>query len=286
MQEGRPSRTAFGVARRRAAHQLLDASPLVLDDPIAVPILGPDTAASITAEREKHSQPFSCSMRAFMVARSRYAEDHLRQAIIRGATQYVVLGAGLDTFAYRNPYPAEQLRVYEVDHPSTQQWKRELLANAAIVVPSGLTFAPVDFEKQTLAAGLAETSFDFRQPTFFSWLGVTPYLTLEAFRATIHAIAQMPAGSGVTFEYALPRALLNERERAAFDAIAERVAMAGEPFQLFFSPQEMELELRGQSFKEIEELDTADINARFFAGRSDGLRLHGGPARLITAWLR
>ncbi|WP_158749287.1 class I SAM-dependent methyltransferase [Acidobacterium sp. S8] len=286
MQEGRPSRTAFGVAKRRATHQLLDQPPLVLDDPIAVPILGPQTEAGILAEREKHAHPFAIAMRAFMVARSRCAEDHLRAAIPSGVKQYVVLGAGLDTFAYRNPFPENELRVFEVDHPATQQWKRELLANAAIPIPATLTFVPVDFEKQTLTSGLADTSFDFQQPTFFSWLGVTPYLTLEAFRATIHAIARMPADSGVTFEYTVPVSMLNERERAAFDFIASRVEKVGEPFQLFFTPQEMDSELQSQGFQDIEELATPDINARYFAGRSDGLRLYGGPARLITAWLR
>ncbi|HVW76053.1 MAG TPA: class I SAM-dependent methyltransferase [Alloacidobacterium sp.] len=284
MQEGRPSRTAFGVARRRAAHQLLDHQPLVLNDPIAVPILGSGTTESILAEREKQAHPFACAMRAFMVARSRYAEDHLRAAYSAGVRQYVVLGAGLDTFAYRNPFP--DLRVFEVDHPATQQWKRELLATAAIPLRDTLTFAPVNFERQSLADGLALTSFDFHQPAFFSWLGVTPYLTFEAFRATIHVIAQMPAGSGVSFEYALPRELLNERERAVFDHLAGRVEQAGEPFQLFFMPEEMNHELRSQGFNEIEELAAADINARYFADRRDGLRLYGGTARLTTAWRR
>ena len=285
MQEGIPSRTAFGVARRRAAHQLLDHSPLVLDDPVAVRILGPQTAASITAESDKHANPFSRAMRAFMVARSRYAEDHLHSAIANGVTQYVVLGAGLDTFAYRNPYPDDKISLFEVDHPATQQWKRNLLAENAMAIPSTLTFVPVDFEKQTLTEGLAQTAFDFNKPAFFSWLGVTPYLTLEAFRATIHAIASLPQGTGVTFEYALARSFLTSREKMAFDLIAARVAKAGEPFQLFFSPEQMQQELRSQGFSRIEELTSGDINARYFHGRSDGLELQGGVARLITAWL-
>jgi methyltransferase (TIGR00027 family) len=285
MQEGRPSSTAFGVARRRAAHQILDHPPLVLDDPIAVRILGPQTAASITAEPEKHDNPFARAMRAFMVARSWYAEDHLRSAIVRGVTQYVVLGAGLDTFAYRNPYSQDQLRVFEVDHPTTQQWKRHLLTEAAITIPTALTYVPLDFERQTLTAGLAQTAFDFHQPTFFSWLGVTPYLTPEAFRATIRAIAAMPHGSGVTFEYLLSRSFLNEGERMAFDFLAARVKAAGEPFQLFFSPEEMQEELRSRGFRDMEELASKDLNARYFHGRSDGLQLQGGVARLITAWL-
>jgi methyltransferase (TIGR00027 family) len=283
MQEGVPSRTAFGVARRRAAHQLLDDRPLVLEDPVAVPILGPDTATSITANGEKHRHPFSLAMRAFMVARSRYAEDNLRQAVEKSVRQYVVLGAGLDTFAYRNPYSPEQLRVFEVDHPATQQWKRELLASANIPVPETLAFAPVDFERQTLTEGLAAVGFDFRQPAFFSWLGVTPYLTLEAFRSTIRAIAALPSRTGVTFEYAMTRELLNGREKLALDLIAARVEKAGEPFRLFFTPEQMQRELRDAGFSTIEELSSAEINARYFVGRKDGLRLYGEAARLVTA---
>ncbi|HYK35906.1 class I SAM-dependent methyltransferase [Alloacidobacterium sp.] len=283
MQEGSPSKTAFGVARRRAVHQVLDHPPLVLDDPVAVRILGPQAADGITAEREKHNNQFSRAMRSFMVARSRCAEDHLRSAVAAGVKQYVVLGAGLDTFAYRNPF--EQLRVFEVDHPATQQWKWYLLTEADIAVPASLSFVPVDFEEQTLTEGLAQTAFDFEKPAFFSWLGVTPYLTLEAFRATIGMIGSLPEGSGVTFEYALPRELLSFKEKIALDMLAERVAIAGEPFQLFFPPQEMQQELRRAGFGRIEELTSGDINARYFKGRRDGLQLRGNVARLVTAWV-
>jgi methyltransferase (TIGR00027 family) len=282
MQEGRPSKTAFSVARRRAAHQILDSQPLVLSDPIAVPILGPGAAANITAEADTHNSQFGRAMRSFVVARSRYAEEHLRTAVENGVTQYVVLGAGLDTFAYRNPYA--QLKVFEVDYPATQEWKRYLLAQVLIEIPPSLTFVPVDFEKQNLTDGLALTTFDFAKPAFFSWLGVTPYLTLDAFRATIHAIGSMPEGSGVTFEYALDRSLLSFREKIAFDFIADRVAQAGEPFQLFFSPDDMREELRHAGFTRIEELTSSEINDRYFRDRRDGLKLQGNVARLITAW--
>jgi methyltransferase (TIGR00027 family) len=285
MQEGRPSQTAFGVARRRAAHQLLDQRPLVLDDPIAVPILGPHTAAQITGDPEKHNHPFARGMRAFMVARSRYAEDQLLQAIHSGVQQYVVLGAGLDTFAYRNPHPAERLSVFEVDHPATQQWKRQLLDEGRIPIPRTVNYVPVDFEQKTLAAGLAESNFDFRRAAFFSWLGVTPYLTLEAFRSTLSAIGALPSGSGVTFEYVLDHSLLSVRERMALDLLAARVEKAGEPFQLFFTPQQMRDELQNHGFARMEELTSDEINRRYFQERPDGLRLHGNVARLITAWV-
>jgi methyltransferase (TIGR00027 family) len=283
MQEGNPSKTAFGVARRRAAHQIFDQQPLVLTDPVAVPILGPQAAASIRAEADKHDSLFGRAMRSFMVARSRYAEEQLHTAVTAGVNQYVILGAGLDTFAYRNPYA--QLKVFEVDHPATQEWKRYQLAQALIEIPPSLTFVPIDFEKQTLTEGLAQTTFDFARPAFFSWLGVTPYLTLEALRTTIRAIAAMPEKSGVTFEYVLDRSLFSFREKMAFDVIAERVAKAGEPFQLFFSPDAMEQELRSAGFTRTEELTSDEINDRYFRDRRDGLKIQGNVARLITAWV-
>jgi methyltransferase (TIGR00027 family) len=283
MQDGSPSKTAFGVGRRRAIHQVLDQQPLVLNDPIAVPILGPQATAGILAEAEKHNHPFALAMRSFMVARSRYAEEQLAAGVAGGIAQYVILGAGLDTFAYRNPYA--QLKVFEVDHPATQEWKRYQLSQALIEIPPSLTFVPINFETQTLREGLAPTTFDFAKPAFFSWLGVTPYLTLEAFRATIQAIASMPQDSGVTFEYVLDRSLFSFREKMAFDVIAERVAAAGEPFQLFFSPDAMEQELRSAGFTRTGELTSANLNDRYFRDRRDGLKIQGNVARLITAWI-
>src|SRR5271155_888079 len=140
MQSANPSRTALRVALRRAAHQLYDAQPLVLDDPIAVPILGATYADELRRTPTRPDRPFSVGLRAFLVARSRYAEDTLARAVVQGVTQYVLLGAGLDTFAHRNPYP--HLRVFEVDHPTTQQWKRQLLANTTLPSPANLVYAP------------------------------------------------------------------------------------------------------------------------------------------------
>src|SRR5580692_10360146 len=149
MQSSSPSRTALRVALRRAAHQLYDARPLVLDDPIAVPILGKTYAEELHRTPTRPDRPFSVGLRAFLVARSRYAEDALARALAQGVTQYVLLGAGLDTFAHRNPY--SQLRVFEVDHPATQQWKRELLETSSLPTLANLTYAPVDFERQSLS---------------------------------------------------------------------------------------------------------------------------------------
>jgi methyltransferase (TIGR00027 family) len=281
MQDARPSRTALRVALRRAAHQLYDAKPLVFEDPIAVPILGNTYAEELHRTPTRPDRPFSVALRAFLVARSRYAEDNLARAVSQGVTQYVLLGAGLDTFAHRNPYP--HLRVFEVDHPATQQWKRELLQTGRLPAPANLTYVPVDFECQPLPEQLRSAGFDPQAPAFFAWLGVVPYLTPEAFRSTINFIAAKPPGSGVVLDYSQPRSALPFLERLAHDSLASRVQLAGEPFQLFFTPTEIAAELT--PFCNREDLGSSEINARYFTGRTDNLKVLGSAGRLLSAWL-
>jgi methyltransferase (TIGR00027 family) len=276
-----PSRTALRVALRRAAHQLYDAKPLVLDDPIAVPILGDTYAEELRKTPMRSDRPFSIALRAFLVARSRYAEDMLATAVAEGVTQYVLLGAGLDTFAHRNPYP--QLRVFEVDHPATQQWKRDLLQTNALPAPENLIYTPVDFECQSLPEQLFEVGFDPKEATFFAWLGVVPYLTLEAFRATVAFIASQPAGTGLVLDYSQPRSALPFFEQLAYDSLASRVKQAGEPFQLFFTPPKIAFEFA--DFYNLEDLGAPEINSRYFANRSDSLRALGSAGRLLSAWI-
>ena len=278
-----PSKAALRVAMRRAAHQVLD-DPRVLDDPIAVPILDPESRAKLTHEPSFMPEVAAKFMRAFMLARSRFAEDELARAIARGATQYVILGAGLDTFAYRNPYPASALHVFEVDHPATQLWKRERLAAGGIAIPRSLTFAPIDFEHCTLAESLRDAGFEARKITFFSWLGVIMYLTRQAAIRTLQFIASTPGG-GVVFDYALARESLNLFQKLALDRLMRRVEAAGEPFRLFFEPAELARELHSLGFTSVEDLGTAEINARYFANRTDGLRVGGGLGRVISATL-
>ena len=279
MEMGKASKTALGVAIRRAAHQLVDAPP-VLDDPIAVRLIG----EGYRGKMGRASHPVGRDLRAFMAARSRYAEDRLTEAVERGVRQYVVLGAGLDTFAYRNPHSG--LRVFEVDIPATQEWKRALLEKAGIARPEGLRFVPLDFEHQTLTEGLKEAGFDRQAAAFFGWLGVVPYLTLAAFQATLGVIAQLPAGSGVSFDYAVRPESLSVAGRKAFDALAGRVAAAGEPFQLFFTPEEMEGELRCAGFGQMEQLVSDGLNELYFKDREDGLKLSAVKlGRVATAWV-
>jgi methyltransferase (TIGR00027 family) len=280
MLSARPSQTALRVALRRAAHQLYDPPPLVFADPIAVPILGDEYLPEVHKTATKLHKPFSVALRAFLVARSRYAEDSLAHAVANGVTQYVLLGAGLDTFAHRNPH--SHLRVFEVDHPATQQWKRELLESTSLPAPANLTYTPVDFEHETLPEQLLASGFNPDIPAFFGWLGVVPYLTLSTFRSTLAYIAARPAGSGVIFDYGQPRSALPFFEQLAFDSLASRVQLAGEPFQLFFTPPEIATELT--SFHSVEDIGSTEINARYFGNRADNLKVLGSAGRLLSAW--
>jgi methyltransferase (TIGR00027 family) len=280
MDQAIPSKTALRVALRRAAHQIHD-SPVVFDDPIAVALLGPAYAEELRRTPLRDDRPFSIALRAFLVARSRYAEDNLRKAVEGGVEQYVLLGAGLDTFAYRNSYA--KLRVFEVDHPATQQWKRELLQRNRIAIPESVTYTPVDFERQSLSSQLRDAGFNHSAPSFFAWLGVVPYLTLEAFRGTVAFISAQPPGSGLTLDYGQPRAVLPLLEQLAHDSLASRVEKAGEPFRLFFTPPEIASEF--SPFHTLEDLGAPEINARYFSGRADQLAVRGTAGRLFSAWL-
>jgi methyltransferase (TIGR00027 family) len=271
MEEGRPSRTALGAAVLRAAHQLWD-EPRVLDDPLALPIIGLDAERGLRADADRERSRDRRQLRAFIAVRSRYAEDELAAAIARGARQYVVLGAGLDTYAYRRPAAAAGVRVFEVDHPATQAWKRQRLAAAGIAVPDALVFVPVDFERQTLAQALPDAGFRWDVPAFFSWLGVTVYLPERAVMQTFELIGgSASAGSAITFSFI-----------ESPSPLARRAAAAGEPWQSYFEPSALAAALRWCGFRHVDGLDPEAINRRYFAGRTDALRV-GRSGHLMTA---
>jgi len=281
MRESVPSRTALRVALRRAAHQLVD-SPRVLDDPLAVPIVG-EAIAEIQGSPAKQNTRTARHFRAFMVARSRLAEDQLAACIARGVSQYLILGAGLDTSAFRG-VALHGVQAFEVDHPSTQAWKRHRLEAAAISIPPSVRFVAVNFERQELEDELHKSGFRSDRPAFVSWLGVVPYLTREAARHTLLFLGRLPAGSGVVFDYAVSRSALRLLERMALDALSRRVARAGEPFRLFFTPEELRRFLTGLGFRKVEQLSQQDINALYFSHRTDGLSVAGAAERLVTEW--
>lgn len=279
MDEGQASATAQRVAVRRAAHQLVD-DPPVFEDPLALAIIGRNAEAELRRTLPDERNAWNQAMRAFMAVRSRYAEDRLAEAYARGVRQYVVLGAGLDTFACRNPWP--DLAVFEVDHPATQAWKRKRLAAEGLGPAAGLTFAPVDFERQTLEAGLASAGFDAGRPGFFSWLGVVMYLTEAAAFETLRFVAGLPEGGEIVFDFSVPPEQMPLASRLAFQAVASRVAALGEPFRSAYAPDELTRRLIGAGFSQAETLGSDELNRRYFEARADGLRLRG-PGRLARA---
>lgn len=259
MLAGGASRTALGAAVHRAAHQIVDL-PRVFDDPLAERILGAEGSA-VLRERLEHVDA-TARMRTLIAVRSRIAEDAVGQAVSNGVKQYVLLGAGLDTFAYRNPYTAQGLRVFEVDHPATQAWKRAHLAEAGIAAPASLSFVPVDFESGSLQAGLETAAFRFDRPAVFAWLGVVPYLARTAVIDTLTLIASGPPLTEVVFDYGEPPPAPESAAYASYQAAAQRVAAIGEPWRTFFAAAELAGELARLGFDVVEDVDGSALSRR------------------------
>jgi methyltransferase (TIGR00027 family) len=208
-----------------------------------------------------------------MVMRNRYAEDELDKAIARGVAQYVILGAGLDSFVYRRPDLAGVVQVFEVDYPATQQWKRMRLRELRVELPPNLIFIPLDFEMQPLTAGLQAGGYRPEAPAFFSWLGVTMYLTEEAIFNTLRVVASLALGSEIVFSYVVPEALLDEEHQRLLAAIKAGAAARGEPWLSCFEPAHLKARIKELGFTQVWDLGPEEANARYFAGRTDGLRV-------------
>ncbi len=279
---GQRSRMAERTAIMRAAHRLLDAEPLVLDDPLALAIIGPEAEQRLRANLAPYRTLPLRRARAINVVRARFTEDRLAQAIERGCRQYVVLGAGLDTFAYRAPYLPGELTVFEVDHPATQAWKHARLAAAGIRPPPNLRFAPVDFNAQTLAAGLADAGFRRDRAAFFSWLGVTYYLPLASVDETLAFIAGQQDAAELVFDFALTEAALPAEHRALFSQMLAFVASQGEPWLTRFEPAALVARLSAAGFEEVQHLDVTEMTRRYLANRRDDIVLNH-PVQLIRA---
>jgi methyltransferase (TIGR00027 family) len=275
IETGKPSWSARWVAELRAVHQLLD-DPIIFNDPMALSILGPCAEAHIRNDLSQFNDPITQSIRAGLVVRSRLAEDKLRQSMEFGVKQYVVLGAGLDTFSLRNSHHGKELQVYEVDHPSTQNWKKSILAEAYIDVPKSVIFVAVDFETKTLEKELQKSGFRTDQPTYFSWLGVTVYLSTEAIFETLKFVASLPKGSGITFDYRVPPSLLSPMEIAIGEHIAKFITEQGEPWKTSFDPTSLQQKLQRIGFHKTEDFGSDELNARYLAKRKDGLQTRMG----------
>lgn len=284
MTEPRPSATAIGAAMMRAAHLLLDQPPYLLEDRLALPLSGLAGVEPLRGALEKMRQEFAqhCEadfapvivrdLRATVLLRNRYAEDCLRAALERGVRQYVMLGAGLDSFAHRSELAA-RLDSYELDLPATQAWKRAQLQRLGVAPPASLRYVAADFERQTPLQALAGSGFRAGEPALFSWLGVTSYLREEAVYATLQDLAGAAPGSAVVFSYGLAGPLLGEQGRRIGEVMKSRVAARSEPAaNSGFDPAELGRRLRGMGYGRIEDLDVAAAQARYFEGRGDGLQ--------------
>ena len=258
MKPSEPSRTALIVARQRAAHQVLDHGA-ILDDPFALRILREDEKDPL---QFANAHPLASIGRLFTAARSRIAEDTLSAAVERGIRQIVILGAGLDTFAIRNPHSAPEIRIYEVDHPATQAWKRERLAEAQIELPTSLIFVPVDFERDHVGEQLAAAGFQQNSPAFFTWLGVVPYLTQEATGRTLDFISSIP-NSEVVFDYLEPPEAFSEELRQIEKERTEQLKKIDEHSVSRFGPAGIATVLRAHAFTAIEDIDYQAIASRF-----------------------
>jgi len=266
--ERHASRTALATAYLRAAHQLLDARPLLLDDAMAVRLLGERARRRILAAAPRYRTPAGESLRSHVVLRARFAEDRLASAVARGVSQYVIVGAGFDTFALRRPAWAKALRVVEADHRASQDKKRRRIAAAGLEVPAGLVLVAVDFERESLREGLLRHGLSPAEPTFFAWLGVTMYLTEAAIDATLESMAGFAEGSEVVLTFLKPRVATDTGPQTGSSRLARLVAAAGEPFVSRFEPRTIEAKLLSAGFARVT-LVTPAMARPYYEGRHD-----------------
>jgi methyltransferase (TIGR00027 family) len=275
-----PDSTAVRVALWRAMHVRVDSPPHVIEDEIGLRLAAPDEGW----ERRPDMDPRGTSgFRAAIVARARFIEDLVAEQVGHGVAQYVVLGAGLDTFAQRRPEIAARLRVFEIDQPDTQAWKRRRLIELGYGIPDRLRLVPVDFE-----AGadwwerLSDAGFDPGQPAVVVCTGVTMYLTKDATAATLRRLAKLAPGSTLAMTFMLPAELVDDADRPALEATKPQAQAAGTPFISFYAPQEMLALARDAGFKDVHHVSGTALAERYFADRTDGLRPSSGEDLLLA----
>lgn len=276
-----PDSTAARVALWRAMHVQVDPPPHVLEDEIGLRLVAPDDG---WRDRPDMDAQAMSQFRASIVARARFIEDLVVEQAARGVGQYVVLGAGLDTFAQRRPDVASRLLVFEVDQPGHQAWKRRRLIELGFGIPDWLRLVPVDFEAgDAWWQGVASAGFDAGQPAVVASSGVSMYLTREAIAATLRRVAALAAGSTLVMSFILPVELADPEVRPGLEAAARGARASGTPFLSFFTPAEMLTLAREAGFREVQHVSAADLAKRYFAGRADGLRPPNNAEELLVA---
>lgn len=276
-----PSPSALRVAMARAAHQILD-DERVFDDPFAIATLGPAAAATLLLDPYTHNDTPGRSLRAGIVARSRMAEDRLMRAVAAGCRQCAMVGAGLDTWALRAAMLLPSIDVFEIDQPRMQAWKRALYA-ANRWSPPGLKWVPADLRESGAVDALVTAGVDRTLPLSVSILGVMVYLEAQRVEQEIAALSALAAGSTVVLDYRLDDGLLPPMELAMMQFTARLMAAGGEPWLSSATPRDMRELLEAAGFEVEEDLGPADLNARYYARRRDGLQLAGGGFRYLSA---
>ncbi len=275
MHEKQTSITAILATMLRATHQTIDSEPKILIDPVSI-LLGKEFEGSPEWIAFKAvPESFKRMTRAALLLRSRYAEDVLQEVLSCGECQYVILGAGFDTFAYRQPSWSQATRIFEVDLPATQESKRMVLQKAGIATPENLRYCPVDLQKSPLRDALAKAAFEFNIPTVFSWLGVTQYISRPAIQSTFEFIRSLPKSSTVVFSFVPSDAVLVGQDRQLIAELGRVAAARGEPFLSRFDPEELQQLLYNLGFSSIYHLLPATAQQRYFTGRTDGLTAQG-----------
>ncbi|MGW7823283.1 class I SAM-dependent methyltransferase [Streptomyces puniciscabiei] len=279
--EAVPDNTAVRCALWRAMHVQVDPPPHVLEDEVGLRLVDPGDG---WRDRPDMDPEATRGFRAAMVARARFIEDLVAEQADRGVGQYVLLGAGLDTFAQRRPETVSRLRVFEVDQPATQNWKRRRLADLGYGIPDRLHLVPVDFETDagSWPARLTEAGFDPGRPAVVASTGVTMYLTKEATAATLRRIARLAPGSTLALTFLLPADLVDERDRAGLRASEAGARASGTPFLSFYAPDEMLALAREAGFRDVRHVPGGSLAERYFSGRRDGLRPSTGEDLLLA----
>ena len=275
MESDRPSESAHIVAVLRAAHLFIDDEPKIFTDQFALIFIGSEYESIFEESKEFFQTPQAKIVRSLTLCRSRYTEDLLSESIQRGVRQYVILGAGLDSFAFRQTEKTKKVQIFEIDHPASQKWKQKRLEDAKIPIPKNLFFVPIDFEHQSLAEGMSKSGYDGSVPSFFSWLGVTQFISKEAVFATLNWVAtSATAGSEIVFQYCLPDSMLNEEEQKQRAFARQKGEDIGEPWKSTFEPDFLISRLKKIGFDHVENIDKLKAESylqRYFLDRTDGL---------------
>ncbi|HZP47607.1 MAG TPA: class I SAM-dependent methyltransferase [Vicinamibacterales bacterium] len=275
-----PDHTAVRVALWRALHLDVDPPPHVFEDDVGLKLVAPDEGWRSRPDMSPFTRPF----RASILARARFIEDLVAQQAAAGVEQYVILGAGLDTFAQRRPDLTSKLIVFEVDQPGPQEWKRRRLDALGFGVPSRLRLVPVDFESgDTWWERLGASGFDRRRPAIVASTGVSMYLTKDAIAEMLCHAAALAHGSTFVMSFMLPLELQDPEIRPSVERAAEGARAGGTPFISFFAPAEMLALARDAGFRDVRHVSAADLARRYFAGRSDGLRPPNNSEELLVA---